>query len=127
MSEFTRALLEPTGETRGGRAVYRVAEGFTFDIGYLGSGLAVTVPAGFETDGPSVPAWALWIVDVGAFIKSACVHDMLRQDLRFSKLEGDAIFLTAMAAEGVEPWQRELIFLAVRLNNSRARASIRTI
>ena len=123
MSAFTQALLTPTGATREGRAVYRVVNGFTFDIGFLGSGLAVTVPAGFESDGPSVPSWALRIVDVGAFIRSAIVHDMLRQDLRFTKLDGDAIFLTAMQAEGVTPWQRELIFLAVRLNNSRARAS----
>ena len=123
MSAFTQALLTPTGATREGRAVYRVVNGFTFDIGYLGSGLAVTVPAGFESDGPSAPSWALRVVDVGAFIRSAIVHDMLRQDLRFTKLDGDAIFLTAMQAEGVTPWQRELIFLAVRLNNSRARAN----
>lgn len=122
MSSFTDALLAPTGQTRNGRAVYRVAQAFRYDIGYLGSGLSVTVPAGFETDGPSVPWWAVKIVDVGAFVRSACVHDRLREDLRFTKLDGDAVFLTAMEAEGVKPWQRELIFLAVRLNGSRNRA-----
>ncbi|TPG14370.1 DUF1353 domain-containing protein [Sphingomonas oligophenolica] len=123
MSGFTRALLEPTGQTREGRAIYRVAESFAFEIGYKGSGLAITVPAGFETDGPSVPWWALKLIDVGAMIRSAAVHDRLREDLRFSKLEGDAIFLTAMAAEDVTPWQRELVFEAVRLNETRARAT----
>lgn len=123
MSSFTRALLEPTGDTRGGRAVYRVVEGFAFAIGYEGSGLEIQVPAGFETDGPSVPWWALPFMSIGAMIKSGAVHDRLREDLRFSKLEGDAIFLTALAAEGLAGWRRELAFLAVRLNRSRARAS----
>ena len=122
MSSFTDAILSPTAATRGGRAVFRVVEPFRYDVGYLGSGLSVTVPAGFETDGPSVPWWAVKIVDVGAFVRSACVHDRLREDLRFTKLDGDAVFLTAMQAEGVKPWQRELIFLAVRLNRSRDRA-----
>ncbi len=122
MSGFTRAIFEPTGRTRDGRPVWRAAAAFQFDIGYLGSGLSIEVPAGFQTDGPSIPAFALRVVDAGAMIRSAAVHDRLREDLRFTKLEGDAIFLTAMAAEGVEPWQRELVFAAVRLDRSRARA-----
>ena len=122
MSSFTRALLEPTGETREGRAVFRVAEPFTFEIGRLGSGLAITVPAGFESDLASVPAWALRLIDAGALARAALLHDYLRERLAFSKIEGDAIFLTAMAADDVKPWQRELVFAAVRLNGSRARA-----
>ena len=122
MSSFTRALLEPTAATRAGRAVFRVAEPFTFEIGRLGSGFAITVPAGFESDLASVPWWALRLVDVGALARSAVLHDFLRERLAFSKIEGDAIFLTAMAAESVTPWQRELILLAVRLNQSRTRA-----
>ena len=122
MSSFTRALLEPTGETREGRAVFRVAEPFTFEIGRLGSGLAITVPAGFDTDLASIPALALRIVDAGALARSAVLHDFMRERLEFSKLEGDAIFYAAMAADKVKPWQRELVYLAVRLNRSRARA-----
>ncbi len=122
MSSFTRALLEPTGATREGRAVFRVAAPFTFEIGQVGSGFGITVPAGFESDLASVPWWALHMVNVGALARSAVLHDFLRERLSFSKIEGDAIFLTAMAAEGVTPWQRELVLLAVRLNGSRARA-----
>lgn len=122
MSIFTRALLEATGSTREGRAVFRVVEPFAFEVGRLGSGFAITVPAGFESDLASIPAWALRLVDAGALARSAVLHDFLRERLSFTKLEGDAIFLTAMAAERVKPWQRELVFAAVRLNRSRARA-----
>lgn len=122
MSSFTRALLGPTGATRAGRAVFRVAEPFTFEIGRVGSGFGITVPAGFESDLASVPWWALHLVNVGALARSAVLHDFLRERLAFSKVEGDAIFLTAMAAENVCAWQRELVFAAVRLNRSRTRA-----
>jgi hypothetical protein len=122
MSSFTRAVFEPTGETREGRIVWRAVEAFRFDIGYLGSGLSIEVPAGFETDGPSIPWWLAPIARAGAMVRASAVHDRLREDLRFSKLEGDAIFLTALAAEGVSGLRRELAFMAVRLNGSRARA-----
>ena len=125
MSSFTRALLEPTGKTREGRAVFRVVENFQFEIGRKGSGIAVAVPAGFETDLASVPWWALRLVDAGAMVRSAAVHDRLREDLAFTKLQGDAIFLTALEAEGVKRWQRELVFCAVRINRSRDRGVLR--
>ena len=123
MSSFTRALLEPTGATRAGRAIFRVAEPFTFEIGRVGSGFGITVPAGFESDLASVPWWALHLINVGALARSAVLHDFLRERLAFSKVEGDAIFLTAMAAEDVTLWQREIVLLAVRLNYSRARSA----
>lgn len=116
VSSFTRARFEPTGRTAKGRAVWRICEPFRFDIGFEGSGLAVEVPAGFETDGPSIPAWALRIVEPGAMIRSAAVHDLLLADRRFSTIEAAAVFLTAMAAEGVPRWQREIAFVAVRLH-----------
>lgn len=119
MSIFTQAKLEPTGEYRCGRQLFRVADGFQFDIGYVGSGLSVHVPAGFVTDGPSIPAWIAWLLPTRRMVKSSAVHDLLREDRRFSKLEGDAIFLTAMRAEGTPLWLRELAFLAVRINASR--------
>ena len=122
MSSFTRALLQATGRSRAGRALFRVAAPFTFEVGRLGSGFGITVPAGFESDLASVPAWALRLIDAGALARAALLHDYLRERLAFSKIEGDAIFLTAMAADDVKPWQRELVFAAVRLNGSRARA-----
>ena len=122
MSTFTRAVFEPLDEYRCGRRLYRIPDGFSFDIGFLGSGLSIVVPAGFVTDGPTIPRWATKLLPVGTMMKSAAIHDCLRENLRFSKPEGDAIFLTAMYAERTPAWLRELAFLAVRFNNSRARA-----
>lgn len=124
MSSFTQADFEFTGERRAGRKLYRIVNGFQFDIGYLGSGLSVAVPAGFITDGPSVPWWIRWALPVDRMAKASAVHDMLRENRRFSKIEGDAIFLTAMAVEGTTAWLREIAFLAVRFNRSRARATL---
>ena len=124
MSSFTKAVFEPTGKTYEGRIVWRAAEAFVFEIGYLGSGLKIEVPKGFETDGPSVPFWLSRFINAGSMVRSSAVHDKLREDLRFSKLEGDAILLTAMAAEGVSPILRELTYLAVRLNKSRVRHNL---
>ena len=122
MSSFTKADFEYTGQKRGGRKLYRVLDGFVYDIGYLGSGLSISVPAGFVTDGPSMPVWLGFMLPTKRMTKSACIHDMMRQDLRYSKTEGDALFLTAMLVEKTPWWLRELAFIAVRLNNSRLRA-----
>ena len=119
MSSFTRAVFEPTGRTRNGRAVWRSVGGFSYDIGFLGSGLTVHIPDGFDTDGPSVPFWALPIIKVGCMVKSSAIHDCLRQDARFGIVDADAIFLAAMQSEGVPAVQREVAFLAVRLNRNR--------
>ena len=121
MSSFTRARRERTElRNAAGRRLYLVVDGFAFHIGFEGSGLAVHVPAGFLTDGPSFPHWLAWAVPAKrTMTKAAAVHDLLREDRRFSKLEGDAVFLTAMAAEGTPPLLRELAFLLVRLNRTR--------
>ncbi len=122
MSSFTNAVFEPTGVKRDGRHTFVLAQTFQFDIGYLGSGLTVVVKKGFISDGPSAPKWLLRFIPFETMIKSCAIHDMLREDLRFSKTEGDAIFLTAMCAEGTPAWLREISYLVVRLNGSRKRA-----
>ncbi|MES2086549.1 MAG: hypothetical protein V4514_19885 [Pseudomonadota bacterium] len=53
-------------------------------------------------------------------VKSSAVHDMLREDLRFTKLETDAYFLMAMETEGTPLLVRWAAYRAVRLNGSRA-------
>lgn len=120
MSSFTEARFEPTGAKRAGRKLYRVSGGFDFYIGYPGSGLAVRVPDGFVTDGPSIPWLVRWAIPTKRMVKASAVHDMLREDRRFTKLEGDAIFLTAMQVERTPFVLRELAFLAVRANGSRS-------
>lgn len=130
MSSFTEASFEavyrPDGspKLRGGRQVYKIrgvdGQGLRWDVGYLGSGFSVQVPEGFETDGPSAPVLLLPFLPVTRMVKASAVHDMLREDVRWTKLETDAIFLMAMETEGTPLWARVLAYRAVRLNGSRA-------
>lgn len=131
MSSFTEARWErvylPDGrpKTRGGRAVFAIrgvaGDGLRYDIGWVGSGLSVHVPEGFETDVVSDPTGVLALVGATRrMIKASAVHDCLREDLRFTKLQSDAVFLMAMETEGTDPLWREVAFNAVRLNGSRA-------
>ncbi len=125
MSSFTSASFHELGiDRKSGRKLYRTETAFTFDIGYLGSGLTVRVPAGFVTDGASVPRWMYRWRFIRDMLPAAAVHDLMRQDLRYSKLAGDAVFLTALSALGTPPIVRELAFIAVRLNNGRGASAL---
>ncbi len=132
MSSFTEATFEqvllPDGspKLRRGRKVFAVrgrdGDGFVYEIGYLGSGLQVKVAEGLETDLGSDPTGVLDLTGVALYaVKSFALHDALRENGLFTKLATDAIFLMAMEAEEVPPMYRELIFAAVRTNNSRTR------
>lgn len=146
MSSFTDARFEPVLDAKGkpfkreGRKVYAIrghsGDGMTFHIGYVGSGLSVRVPEGFQTDGPSVPTvksngLLLKVVGVVASVvpqsaidramKSAAVHDYLCEHPRYSRADADAQFWAAMHAEGTPGFWRDLFFKAVTTNNSKAR------
>lgn len=121
MSSFTEAqYVEVAPRTRGVRS-YRALGGFRFYIGFVGSSLYVEVPDGAIFD-ISFSAWLLRILPSGwarCLILPAAVHDLLRIDLRFNKLDGDAIFLTAMKATKT-PWPLMWIaFFGVLFNRSR--------
>lgn len=120
MSSFTEAIVTPTGGTRAGRAVWRVVKPFTFEFGLLGTdGPTVTVPAGFETDGPSVPWWALPFIQVGSMVRAAALHDYLQTQDWLKPWETDLAFLAALGAEGVPEPQRSIVYLAVRWRTAR--------
>jgi Protein of unknown function (DUF1353) len=133
-SSFTAATWEPivgpdsAPKRIDGRRLYRIlggdGRGFAYDVGFLGSGLRVRVPEGFVTDGPSIPSFIRWAVPkkaIGQAMKSAAVHDLLREDERFTLLEGDSIFYMCMEAEGTPAFWRERFFDAVRQNKSRTK------
>ena len=81
------------------------------------AGRVWTVPAGFETDGASIPH-ALWALVgspfTGRYRAAAVFHDCAYRTLGVTKEEGDAMFLEAMLECGCEPWRAELIHEAVR-------------
>ncbi|MBB76651.1 MAG: hypothetical protein CMJ75_19260 [Planctomycetaceae bacterium] len=102
---------------------WRVTETFRYMIGGLDSGRWVTVPAGYLTDGASVPR-LLWsrLPPWGHYGQAAAVHDILCESLtivengqpvRITRREADRVLAEAMEVLGVDPATRRAISLGV--------------
>ena len=108
-----------------GRDHWRVTEEFRYDIGSKGSGQWVTVPAGYLTDGASVPrpVWSI-IPPWGEYGQAVVVHDILCEYLtimdfglpvRITRRQADDILLEAMTVLGVPEHTRRLMHAAVAI------------
>lgn len=91
MSSFTTPLAYvPTSKQVHGRQVFRLTEAFAYEVGHKGSGVAITVPAGFETDFASIPKWAddwFGLNPNGKYAKAAVIHDWLYTNpIAFSRI-----------------------------------------
>src|SRR5437016_4834701 len=75
----------------------------------------IVVPVGFVTDFASTPR-ALWSVlpPTGRYQLAAVVHDFLYWDQGCGREQADAIFRLAMAESNVKPYERDLMWQAVR-------------
>jgi Protein of unknown function (DUF1353) len=75
----------------------------------------IVVPAGFVTDFASTPR-ALWSVipPAGRYQLAAVVHDFIYWDQACAREQADAIFRVAMAESNVKPFERDLMWQAVR-------------
>lgn len=100
---------------------YRTARPFSFDVGFKGSGLTLTVPEGFATDLASVPRWLWWLFprDDPRYAAAAVLHDFLYRwqsasGDQFDRATADAVFLEAMLILGVPGWKAWAMYLAVR-------------
>lgn len=116
MSSFTTPFLYDRVEAPGSRfPVYQMTQPFAYEVGALGSGLQVLVPAGFRTDFASVP-WPFRLVfkPEGRTAKAAALHDYLYQHPIVSRAAADLIFLEALKVSGVARHRRALYFAAVR-------------
>lgn len=120
MSSFTTPLrVEVLDTKRFGRRTAQLLEGFVYEVGELGSGEVIEVPAGFVTDFASVP-WGFWNLEapLGDAAKAAVVHDYLYATKglggRYSRARADDIFREAMKVLGVAMWKRNLLWAAVR-------------
>ena len=131
MSSFTQAKFERVVDANGrhaknkaGRYLWRVCEAFYWELGFEGSGNRIWVPKGFVTDGPSIPPALAWLIPRGVTERamlSACVHDMLREDDRYSLEDGNEIFRFCMIAEGTPAFWREVFYHAIQFNKSRTK------
>jgi hypothetical protein len=75
------------------------------------------VPAGFETDGASVPR-AFWRVighPFDSYFESAVIHDWLYGEAEVSRKESDRIFRVAMRSQRIPGWRRGIMWAAVRM------------
>ena len=58
--------------------LWRLEQALRYEIGSLGSGRVIDVPAGFETDGASVPRLLWWLLPTwGSYSRAAAVHDFI--------------------------------------------------
>jgi hypothetical protein len=115
VSSFTAPLiLEAMAEERNGRGLFRVYQSFSYDIGYEGSGITVTVPQGFTTDLCSVPAFARPFMPMsGKVAKPALLHDWLLE--LGDEDRAHLVFAEALRVADVAPTTRWLLIKAVRL------------
>lgn len=99
---------------RGGFRVFRHLARFR----YFSSLGEVTVEAGEETDGASIPTifWSV-LMPYGPYFPAAAIHDHLYSAAndKFTRQESDDIFKEAMFNIGVDWMTREIIYRSVRL------------
>lgn len=117
MSSFTAPLIiEVLLKERRGRGIARLVQGFTYDVGYLGSGETITVPAGYETDFTSVPRIVrVFISNFGQTSKAAVLHDWLIDQPFIANRYANDVFYEALLVSGVARWKARLLWLAVRI------------
>jgi hypothetical protein len=103
---------------------WKLLEPLIWEVDEEGSGMVVEVPAGFETDGASVPRllWPLFPM-TGSYMRAAAVHDRLCRLLTAgtphqhapTRLAADRQFRLACAACRVPGWQRWFLYIGVRI------------
>jgi len=103
---------------------WRLEQDLIYDIGAENSGRRIVVPAGFVTDGASIPRifWGLFPA-WGKYSRASVVHDYLCSAIVMGIPEkeaptahqADAVFLEAMAVSGVDPISRYVMYAACRL------------
>ncbi|MBN9308795.1 MAG: DUF1353 domain-containing protein [Devosia sp.] len=117
--QFTAPLLlTPDPKGRG----YRTSRSFSYDIGFKGSRLTITVPESFPTDLATVPRalWWLFPPHDPQYAAAAVLHDYLYSwrspdGEAFDRATADGIFLEAMLILGVPRWKALVMFAAVRV------------
>ncbi|RYD46005.1 MAG: DUF1353 domain-containing protein, partial [Verrucomicrobiaceae bacterium] len=121
MSSFTAQLT--ITEVALNWRVWRIEQDFTYEVGDKGSGKTITVPAGFQTDGASVPQilWAMFPA-WGSYSRAAVIHDLLCHLINTGRPHehaptrkiADEIFKEAMVVCGTGWFTRTILFGGAR-------------
>lgn len=117
-----------------GRAVWRLASAVKVVIDAdrgstsLWHAAQVTIPAGFETDGASIPSWARpWLDPWSRIGLAALLHDYLLTRDQVAKWDADLQFLHALRSQGVPAFLATLLYFAVRLRRPGKGSSVAEI
>lgn len=107
-----------------GRSYYKVTKSFRYYLSEEQKDVFAYIPAGFLTDGASVPRPFWWMIPPwGTYGQAAVLHDILCETgvmfqneipYQVSRKEADFIFRDAMKAANVGIVERALMFVAVR-------------
>lgn len=98
----------------------RLVAPIVFEMGAAGSGFFITVPAGYVTDGYSLPGKLLqaWQPESAGYLLPSILHDWLYDVGTVPRDICDRVLLQAMRAVGVAPWQRFVVYRAVRFGGA---------
>jgi hypothetical protein len=108
-------FLAPLIGTPVGTRLFVVTQPFVFGLDSLNDRDRMTVPAGFVSDGASIPwPFRLAYPQYGPWHKAAVVHDYGYIVQERSRFDVDWIFYLAMGVAGVRPSARWLFHQAVR-------------
>ena len=109
---------------------WELLEPLCYELGEEGSGRTITVPAGFVTDGASVPR-ALWafLPTWGSYSRAAVIHDYLLHRLAVgnphpeapTRADADRVFDEAVCVCGTPRLVRWFLAVGVRLGSIYAR------
>lgn len=118
MSSFTLPLIvEIQQGQRDGKGLAKLVQGFSYDVGYLGSNDTVSVPAGYVTDFTSSPRWGRWLVsNFDKYAKAAVIHDWLVESKSRPRKDADHIFHEALLVLECPKWKAWIMWFAVRIN-----------
>jgi len=115
---------------------WRILDTVRYEVGRKGSGFFIEVPAGFETDGASIPpALRLVLAVWGTYGRAALLHDwlygLIRQGVfnsviprsgmtpREARRWADREFRIAALALGTSPWLAWFMWAGVRVGGGR--------
>ena len=94
----------------------KLLEDITYHVGGPNSPDKIVIPAGFVSDGGSVPRFLWMFIDPwGAAAKAFWLHDHMYNTQERSRLVSDAILMEAMEVLGVNWLKRKLIYRGVRI------------
>lgn len=117
MSSFTNALIAKKLKKRD----WEVVESFSYDVGELGSGETITVPAGFVSDLASIPRplWTIFPPD-GSYTQAAVLHDWLcknkgKVEKQYDYKQVSKIFLESLNVLEVSFLTRQAMYYGVLL------------